>query len=159
MRKYAVYFLLAAGLIFLANQVRNYYHNPELPLGKTRFFREDGSEWFMEKPSGKYLLISCFQSWCRDCIKEAPSIAALQKSIGKDRLEIVLVSDEDASKVQRFGELIQQEMPLFRSEKSFSELGIRVYPSTWLLRPDRKIILTKTEGYNWDSPEVHALIP
>lgn len=154
--RYVIAALLLAGLLAI---VRNYYHNPELPLSKTRLTTLDGRAWDPQKSKGKYLLISCVQSWCRDCIREVPSLAALQAFAGKNRLEVLLVSDEDPQKIRQFADRIKADLPIYQSAEKFSDLGIRVFPVTWLLDPEGKVLLTKLEGYDWNSAEVQALIP
>lgn len=150
--------ILVAAAVFAAWKIWSYQQIPELPLGKTRLETVDGRIFEPSGTKGKYLLISCFQSWCGDCIREAPSIQALQKSLDEDKLEVLLISDEAWEKINRFGKLSKTDLSYFRSQTSFGELGIRVYPTTWLLSPDRKVLMVKREGFDWNSPEVHAMI-
>lgn len=150
--------ILIVAVVFAAWKIWSYQQIPELPLSKTKLETEDGRIFDASGSRGNYLLISCFQSWCGDCIREAPSIQGLQKYLGKDKLEVLMVSDEEWEKINRFRKLSKTDLPHFRSQTSFSELGIRVYPTTWLLSPDRKVLMVKREGFNWNSPEVHAMI-
>lgn len=150
-------FLIAAAA-FLVFKMKQRFTMPELPLAKTRIKKADGSFIFPDKLPQKYLLISCFQSWCGDCIREAPSIAALREYAGEDKLQVLFISDEDTAKIRQFAGRLNSTIPVYQSEKTFDELGIGVYPSTWLLDENRNILLAKLEGYDWNSPEVRQLI-
>jgi thiol-disulfide isomerase/thioredoxin len=145
-------------IVFAGYKFWSYQQIPEIPLGKTTLKTADGRILDPSGITGKYLLISCFQSWCGDCIREAPSVQALRNSMGARKLDVLMVSDEDWEKINRFGKLSKTDLSLLRSQTSFSELGVRVYPTTWLLSPDHKVLMVKREGFDWNSPEVHALI-
>jgi thiol-disulfide isomerase/thioredoxin len=159
MIKKAIKPLLLAGIIvFLALKIRNHFFIPELPIGKTSLISENGEKLDIEQMEEPYLLISCVQSWCGDCIRETPSIQALQEKTGKEKLAVVMMSDEEWGKIRRFSELSKTSLTVWQSEKSLADLGVRVFPTTWLLGPDRKILLAKLEGFDWNSAEVHRLL-
>ena len=159
MIKKAIKPLLLVGIIvFLALKIRNHFFIPDLPIGKTSLISENGEKLDIEQMEEPYLLISCVQSWCGDCIRETPSIQALQEKIGKEKLAVVMMSDEEWGKIRRFSELSHSNLPIWQSEKSLADLGVRVFPTTWLLGPDRKVLLAKLEGFDWNSAEVHLLL-
>jgi thiol-disulfide isomerase/thioredoxin len=159
MIKKAIKPLLLVGIIvFLALKIRNHFFIPDLPIGKTSLISENGEKLDIEQMEEPYLLISCVQSWCGDCIRETPSIQALQEKIGKEKLAVVMISDEEWGKIRRFSELSHSNLPIRQSEKSLADLGVRVFPTTWLLGPDRKVLLAKLEGFDWNSAEVHRLL-
>jgi thiol-disulfide isomerase/thioredoxin len=158
MKKWISFIIILSAGLLLAYRLKNHFIVPELPLGLTSLTASDGTTYNPARTNGKFLLVSCFQSWCGDCIREAPSIAALEKFAGKDKLEVLMISDESQEKLERFQALTRTSLPVYRSEKSFDELGIKVYPSTWLLAPDGSILLAKLEGYDWNSVEVQNLI-
>lgn len=110
------------------------------------------------KKGQKWKLVACVQSWCKDCILEVPGMKALEDQVGKERLEVVLISDEDSSKRARFEELTGRLFKVQASEVPFKLQGIFVYPTTWLLDPEGKKVLIHQEGYDWSSPEVTRLI-
>jgi thiol-disulfide isomerase/thioredoxin len=158
LKRFFLYGLVSATVLILALKIRNHFFIPELPIGKTSLISEDGSKLEIEQLEQPYLLISCVQSWCGDCIRETPSIQALQEKAGKEKLAVVMMSDEDWKKIRRFSELSHSSLPVWQSGTSLADLGVRVFPTTWLLGPDRKVLLAKLEGYDWNSPEVHALL-
>jgi thiol-disulfide isomerase/thioredoxin len=158
MRTWTKTALLLLALGFLGVKAWNHLHIPEFPLAKTRLIQADGKELMPNDIRQPYVLVSFFQSWCGDCVREAPSIRALQEKMGPEKLAVLLISDEEWKKINRFAELSGPGLPFYQSGTPLEDLGIRVFPSTWLLGPDRKILLAKLEGYDWNSAEVHALI-
>jgi thiol-disulfide isomerase/thioredoxin len=126
-----------------------------------RFFFQPTPPQVVQPGSGtnpKWKLVACVQSWCKDCIREVPSLMALQTYVGKDKLEVVLISDEDSAKRARFEELTDYAFPVQFSDRPFKLQGIFVYPTTWLLNPKGEKVMVHQEGYNWNSPEVVQLI-
>ena len=131
---------------------------PDMPLNHVELTSETDEKLKTATINQPFLLVSYFQSWCRDCIQEAPSIEALQQSVGKEKLEVILISDEDWPKIKRFSSLTNTNLPVYQSGTSLEDLGIHVYPTTWLLGPDRNVIMVKQEGFDWNSEEVIKLI-
>jgi len=140
----------------------NYWvkHNkvPDLPFFQTKLVDEKGNEVSASDWKNKYVLVSYFQSWCGDCAKELPSLQMLQDKLAKDKISIVLISDEPFSKINSFKNHFKSNLPFFQSVDPFKELGIRVFPTTYLIDPNGKLLLSKLEGYDWASSEVLQLI-
>jgi thiol-disulfide isomerase/thioredoxin len=44
---------------------------------------------------GKVVIVSFWASWCRYCLKEMPILAAIQKKVGPDHLQVVGVNHND----------------------------------------------------------------
>ncbi|RDI97891.1 TlpA family protein disulfide reductase [Dyella solisilvae] len=44
---------------------------------------------------GKVVIVSFWASWCRYCLKEMPILAAIQKKVGSDQLQVVGVDHDD----------------------------------------------------------------
>lgn len=145
--------IAAAGYIYYKRKISPDF--PGLPQGLTHL---DGHAFERASIQNKYLVVSYFQTWCRDCITEIPSLKKLEKSVGKDRLMILLISDEPPEKLQRFTLRFEPGIPVLHSPSLLKDLGIYVYPSTFLVSPQGEILLKKLEGYDWSSDEVAAAI-
>jgi thiol-disulfide isomerase/thioredoxin len=158
MKTPSLLFLIAGALALGGYFLWSRFHIPDLPIGKSQLTNEQKTEWKPDRNQKKFLLVSCFQSWCGDCIREAPSIQGVQRFAGTDRLEVLMISDEEWSKISRFSQLSKCNLSFYQSEKTFRELGIRVFPSTWLISPDGEILLAKLEGYDWNSDEVRRIL-
>ena len=107
---------------------------------------------------GNVVIVSCYQTWCGDCARELPSIQALQNKLGSDKISIVLISDEPFAKINKFKNHFRSELPFYQSVDSFKEIGIRVFPTTYLIDPKGNLLLSKLEGFDWASQEVLQII-
>jgi cytochrome c biogenesis protein CcmG, thiol:disulfide interchange protein DsbE len=151
-------FLLLVGLAVAAWFYKAYKMIPELPAYENDLINEQGQLKKLSSLKGKYVLISYFQTWCGSCIKELPSIDALQQKVGKDKLEVLIVSDEDMGKILRFKEHYCNTLDYYQSVKLLNEINIRVFPTTYLLDPQGVVIMSKLDSYDWNSTEVFTLI-
>jgi thiol-disulfide isomerase/thioredoxin len=150
------YFVIGAMLFVGISLYKKFRSIPPLPKSELKLHTRENTTFDLDKIKTNYLLISYFQSWCGDCIKESPSIAALQKKVGSDQLTIIMVTDEDFQKVDQFQSHLDSKFTFLRSEKKLKELGIHVFPTTYLLNKKREIVLEKMEGFDWNSQEVWA---
>ena len=145
--------------VFLAwHQYRKHTDVPPLPFFTQTILDESGKEISGSRFMGKYILVSYFQTWCGDCARELPSIQQLADEVGKEKLEVVLISDEDFQKINAFKGKFGSNLSFYRSKESLKALGISVYPSTYLIDPKGKIRLSKLEGFDWSSTVVKQLI-
>ena len=127
---------------------------PTLPAYENDLTDEQGKTVKLSNLKGKYILISYFQTWCGTCIAELPQIDALQNKLGKDKLQVLMVSDESPEKINRFKEKHCNTLDYYQSNKSLNELSIRIFPSTYLLNKEGVIIMSKINGFDWSSDEV-----
>lgn len=131
---------------------------PDLPIETSILTSANGDQYDLRSDDHPYILISYVQSWCRDCIREIPSMMQLQKEKGDDQVQLVLISDEPRANINQIEKHFGGAVTVYRSGKSLGIMGIQVFPTTYLLGPDRKILLVKKEGFDWNGEEVRALI-
>lgn len=118
----------------------------------------DSSKAAQNLGKNKILIVSYFQTWCGDCVKEQPQLQQLKQRYN-DTLEILMVSDESLSKIAAFKTRFQSGLNFYHStQKLKAELGVSAYPTTYLLDKKGKILLKKVEGIQWYTPEVMTLI-
>jgi len=104
---------------------------------------------------GKVIIVSCYQTWCIDCARETPVLNQLTTQINSDQFKVIYISDEDAAKVNIFRQRFLSGNILFlKSVKSMSNMGIRSFPTTFLLNKKGEIIKTTYEGYDWLNEEI-----
>ncbi|MGZ4056286.1 MAG: TlpA family protein disulfide reductase [Bacteroidia bacterium] len=145
-------------LILIAIAIGGWFYKayktvPALPAYENDLTDEQGHVVKLSDLKGKYVLISYFQTWCGDCIKELPTIDALQMKLGKEKLRVLMVSDESTEKINRFKERCNT-LDYYQSNKPLREISIRVFPTTYLLNKDGVIIMSKINGFDWSSDEV-----
>lgn len=117
--------------------------------------------------TGKVLMINVWATWCGPCRHEMPSLQRLAQKLGSDRLELVGLSvDMDEHVVREY--LIENKInfPSFL-DRDQSEvngvLGVRVFPSTFFVSPDGKLVKVIEGWREWDEPElaesIGAILP
>ncbi|MFN0048680.1 MAG: peroxiredoxin family protein [Cytophagales bacterium] len=137
---------------FLATPCLNF---EEIILQKDGF----GDEIRLASLQEKVTLVAFFQTWCIDCIKEMPTILALESQIKNSNLKVIMVSDEPIAKL----EIFKQRFPNFAfqyylSKEKLPSFGIRRYPTTYLVDEKGNILKSSLEGNNWASAEIVDMI-
>lgn len=159
MKKYFPWLLVLAALLFAGRKLYvRFIAIPDLPVQTTVLTDRSGTQYDLRTDKHPYILISYVQSWCRDCIREIPSMLQLQKEIGKDKIQVVLISDEPKEKIDQIEKRFDGAITVFKSDKSMNDMDIHVFPTTFLMGSDRKILLVKKEGFDWNGVGVRALI-
>lgn len=109
-------------------------------------------------PTGKYLLLNFWASWCGPCIVEMPFYQALQQTFPANKLDIVgvnmdrnmsdcakIISDKDMNWIQVFDQ----------GRKISNSYGIKALPTTVVI-DDKGIIIYRKEGI--DTSNLRALL-
>ena len=113
----------------------------------------DSQKFDMKSLKGKVVVVSYFQTWCGDCVKEQPELQKLQNRFG-DSLVILMVSDEPIYKIKAFKERFQSNLNFYHSDaKLKTDLGVRAYPTTILMDKKGKEKLKRVEGIEWYNAE------
>ncbi|MEN9448232.1 MAG: hypothetical protein RJA25_1522 [Bacteroidota bacterium] len=107
---------------------------------------------------GQVTIVSYFKSWCRDCRRELPELAALQNTVGENNLKVILITDEAADAVAVYIDATKTNFPIYHSVQSLDELGIKRFPTTYLLDKNAEVVAAKVEGIRWNTKKNQALI-
>lgn len=104
---------------------------------------------------GKVCIVSYFQTWCKDCVKEQPQLLQLQQRFGTDSLRILMISDEPVDKIRAFISKFDSKLEFYHTSTSLKkDFGVTAYPTTYLLDTKGRVRIKKIEGINWYTPEV-----
>lgn len=69
------------------------FHDRAVPAPDAVFHDEHGNDVKFSSFKGKVILVNLWATWCAPCIKEMPDLNELQKSLGGDKFEVVLLSE------------------------------------------------------------------
>jgi len=121
----------------------------------------------LELPAGKLLMINVWATWCAPCRHEMPSLQRLADKLGPERFTLVGISvDHDEHVVReflierkiRFPSLLDRNLAM-----ASGVLGLRVFPSSFFVNPDGRVVWVVEGWREWDSPEmlaeIQALLP
>ncbi|MCC6818237.1 MAG: TlpA family protein disulfide reductase [Bacteroidia bacterium] len=147
--------ILAFVLSFFIIRYMKTVNYPELP----ELVDLNGNVFNKSDLEGKLYIVSYFQTWCSDCVKEKPQLEALQKQFGADKIVVLLVSDEPKDKLLQYAEKFKSSLTIYHSDKSLKkDIGIRAYPTTFLFGKNGQLLRKSVEGMDWDDNKVIQLI-
>lgn len=112
---------------------------------------------------GRVVLVNFWATWCAPCIKEMPSLDALQAKLGGDDFAVVTLNEDrggaavakpflDKLGTRNLALYIDDKMALMRA------LDVRGLPTTFLVDREGRV-RARLEGVaEWNSPEAEALM-
>jgi thiol-disulfide isomerase/thioredoxin len=120
----------------------------------------DGKIFDPKKLEGKVYIMSYFQTWCSDCAKEQPQLQKLQEHFGKDKLEILMISDEPVGKIDTFRHFFHSGLDFYQSSMKLKskEVGVKKFPTTYLISKQGQVEEVKVEGINWYNDKMIDLV-
>jgi thiol-disulfide isomerase/thioredoxin len=132
------------------------------PAPATAFEDPDGASTSLAEFRGKPVLLNLWATWCAPCVKELPTLDALQVREG-DRLQVLPVSQdmEGRAKVDAFlaknryralEGWIDPEMALM------ADLGVTTLPTTILYDAAGREVWRVAGDKNWSGAEAAALL-
>jgi thiol-disulfide isomerase/thioredoxin len=120
-----------------------------------------GADLRLEDFAGRTILVNFWATWCAPCVAEMPALQRLRDRLGKDRIEVIAVNfQENAARIAPFVEDLKLTFPVVRDHDGSVRTAWRVtvFPSTFVVGPDRRIVLVATGEVDWDDPKVESRI-
>ncbi len=125
----------------------------------------NGETLLMEELRGQVVFLNLWATWCGPCIREMPSIEALETQLADDnRIKFMLVTDESVGLVKdaltTFWDGRKLDgMPLYSSQ-SKRPYAIRTnsLPSTFIIDKQGNIRFVKHGREDWDDPKAAAYL-
>lgn len=79
---------------------------------------------------GKPVLIDYWATWCGPCKETLPHTESVYREFGKDKLQVITISNEDASKIQSFVQKNGYTFPIYQdaTEDAYKALNIDGIP-------------------------------
>jgi thiol-disulfide isomerase/thioredoxin len=129
---------------------------------ETAFEDPDGEATDLAAFQGKPVLLNLWATWCAPCVKELPTLDALQAREG-ERLKVLTVSQdlESRAKVEAFlakGKYRALEAWLDPEMALMSELGVSTLPTTILYDAQGREVWRVAGDKDWAGAEAAALL-
>jgi len=129
---------------------------------ETLFKTPDGADTSIASLGGKPLLVNLWATWCAPCVKELPTLDALEAE-RQGKLAVIAVSQDmgaqdsvdtflASKKIGRFAAYHDPDMALS------SALGVQVLPTSILYDAAGKEVWRYTGDLDWMSAEAAALL-
>jgi thiol-disulfide isomerase/thioredoxin len=118
----------------------------------------EGRPW--APPAGKAVLVNFWATWCPPCRAEMPALQDLA-DIYADKLTVVAVNfKERPSTVQRFVRESRLALPVVMDTDGAAAAawGVKVFPSSFLLTPDRKPRWRIQGEHEWNGAAAGQLV-
>ena len=111
---------------------------------------------------GKLVLLNLWATWCEPCLKEMPSLAALQARLGP-ALTVVAVSEDrgGAEVVEPFvTKLSLDKLQIYLDPKSAAlhAFAARGLPTSFVIDGDGEVLGEVEGGADWDSDAMRAAL-
>ena len=109
---------------------------------------------------GKVHMINFWATWCDSCMEEMPSLVALRQAYFQRGFEILGVNlDENPSlAIPKTLKEFRIKFPVFTDpDNQISDLfDVHAIPLTVIINSERKILLIKNGGHEWNSPSTRT---
>lgn len=108
------------------------------------------------KYSGKWILLNVWTTYCPVCVAEMPSLEKLT-ALNLPNLEIIALSANDTwQEVEDYRAKNQHNFHIYwdKDDITFNLLGTTKYPETFLISPNKKIVLQINGGQNWADDQI-----
>jgi len=116
------------------------------------FQRMEGGTASLSDYRGKVVFLNFWATWCGPCVAEMPSIQKLHDSLGRDDVAFLLVSDEEAPKIERFLQGRSLTLPVFRTRGTVPSLfRTSAIPATFIIDGSGMVVLRRIGAARWDS--------
>lgn len=114
-----------------------------------------GNHWQLSKLRGKLVFINFWATWCPPCQEELPSLEALNRSMDRDRFQMLtILSNDNPDLARMLAGRIGLTFPILidPESKGAAQYGITGVPETFIVDP-QGILREKIIGpRDWNSP-------
>jgi len=108
---------------------------------------------------GKLLVLNFWASWCQPCVEETPSLSQFAAEYANKGVVVLAVSvDKDEKAYRNF---VQRFRPAFltaRDLKIHEDYGTFMYPETYIIDAQGRVVKKIAEGADWSAPEVRQYV-
>ena len=108
---------------------------------------------------GKLLVLNFWATWCPPCVQETPSLSNFAAEYAPKGVVVLAVSvDRDP---QAYSAFLRKYQPAFLTAREgdlHSDYGTFMYPETYIIDPNGRVLKKIAEAADWNSPDVRQYI-
>ncbi len=127
---------------------------PENPFFSSNLIDLEGNTFEPNQLKKSVFVVSYFQTWCSDCVKEQPELLKLENHFKGQNFKVLMVSDEPIELITKFKEKFQSQLSFYQLQVPIKSIGISRFPTTYLIDKNGVVQEVKVEGINWYTPEI-----
>ena len=133
------------------------------PAPTTPFLDPAGKPTTLQAIEGPVTVVNLWATWCPPCVKEMPTLAALQSAYGT-RIKVAAISMDKADDADKARAFIAEHPPLtfYQDPKSAFAFGLdpaaEGYPTTLIYDRKGRERARLSGGADWNGPEARAVI-
>ena len=138
-------------------------HGTPLDMPEVRFVTDDGTRKTLDAFHGKVILLNIWATWCPPCVKEMPTLDALQADLGGSKFEVVTLSiDTGGVPVVRqfFDRVGIKHLTIYVDQTSLAFTNLRIVglPTTMIVDADGKELARLIGPATWNEPDMEAYL-
>jgi peroxiredoxin len=133
---------------------KNAISAPENPFFVSKLIDWEGNTFDPNQLKESVFVVSYFQTWCSDCVKEQPELLKLETHFKGQNFKVLMVSDEPTELLVKFKEKFQSQLSFYQLQVPIKSIGISRFPTTYLIDKNGIVQEVKVEGINWYTPEI-----
>ena len=108
---------------------------------------------------GKLLVLNFWASWCPPCVQETPSLSQFAQQFADKGVVVLAVSvDKDEKAYRAFLQRFHPNFLTARDFKVHEDYGTFMYPETYFINPQGKVIRKIAEGADWSDPQLQQFV-
>jgi len=108
---------------------------------------------------GKLLVLNFWASWCPPCVEETPSLSQFAATYAPKGVVVLGVSvDKDEKAYKNFLQRFKPNFLTAREFKAHEDYGTFMYPETYIIDGNGKVLKKYAEPVDWMDPRITQLI-
>lgn len=114
-----------------------------------------GREVALEAYRGRVVVLNLWATWCVACVREMPTLEALQEAVAGDGVVVLAVSPEAPGPVARFARRHRLRLaPWVEATPLPARLGVVALPTTLVIDPEGTVVLRHRGAADWNTPPI-----
>lgn len=137
---------------------------PDLTLNdlqKLPLTQLDGEALQWDKYQDKVLFVHFWASWCKDCIKEMPSLIKAYQALTegeKAQIAMLFISDEEPARVEAYLERRPLPFEVYVSGKPFADMGVDYIPQTHIFPKGKTKPDVQLKSHHWNEGDLRKYL-